>query len=152
MIKALYINGKNDLNDAFYVREQVFVKEQNIDTNLVFDDLDNEAIHVVVYENNMPVGSGRIIRDNDEYLIGRIGVLQENRGKDYGDLIVRMLIQKGFDMGANQIVVHSQLPPVPFYKKIGFKEVGEIYEEASIEHITMILVKENLIKNCHNKK
>ncbi|MCT4597295.1 MAG: GNAT family N-acetyltransferase [Vallitalea sp.] len=151
MITAIYIDGNSDCKDAFYVREEVFVKGQNIDKNLVFDDLDEHAIHVVVYEDSKPVGCGRLINSSDEYLIGRIGVLEHKRGNYYGDLIVRMLIQKAFDIGAQEISVHSQLPAVKFYNKIGFKEYGDIYKEASMDHINMKLIKENLRKNCNKK-
>lgn len=152
MITALYVDGDSDCKDAFYVREEVFVKGQEIDKHIVFDDIDKKAIHVVVYEDDQPVGSGRLVNNDNEYLIGRIGVLEHKRGNYYGDLIVRMLIQKAFDLGAQEIIIHSQLPPVQFYKKIGFIEFGDVYKEASIDHIKMKLKKENIKKKCSKKK
>lgn len=151
MISGVYIDGNKDIEDAVFVREQVFVNEQHIPNNLVFDDFDNEAIHVIVYEDKKPVGTGRLVFDNGIYLIGRIAVLTDKRGNNYGDLVVKMLIQKAFDMGAEYIEVHSQIKAVMFYKKIGFIESSEIYKEAGIDHITMKLQKGKMIKKCNCK-
>lgn len=151
MINAIYINGNEDVKDAFSVREKVFIDEQNIDGNIVFDNLDKRAKHVVVYKDKNPVGTGRLIYHNGAYLIGRIAVLKEKRGSHYGDLVVRMLVQKAFDMGAEFVELHSQLSAVNFYKKIGFQESGEVYQEASIDHINMRLKKGQLKKGCNHK-
>ncbi|GMQ58598.1 hypothetical protein AN1V17_29930 [Vallitalea sediminicola] len=151
MINAIYINGDKDIEDAIFVRNKVFVNEQNIDYSIVFDSDDTEAIHVVVYEGKSPVGTGRMTNKDNEYLIGRIAVLKEKRGNYYGDLIVRMLIQKGFDVGADFIEVHSQLPAANFYKKIGFSEYGEVYQEANIDHISMRLEKGKMKRKCNCK-
>jgi predicted GNAT family N-acyltransferase len=146
MIRAIYIKGE-DLTDAFFIRKKVFIEEQKIDVNIDFDDLDKDAIHVVAYEDNYPVGTGRLINKENIYIIGRIAVLKEKRGNYYGDLIVRMLIKKAFDSGAEFVDIHSQLSAISFYKKIGFKEYGKKYVVASIEHIDMRLLKENF-KTC----
>lgn len=151
MISGVYINGDKDIKDTVFVRNEVFVNEQNIDYNIVFDGIDHEAIHVVVYEDKSPVGTGRLVSRDNIYLIGRIAVLKEKRGNNYGDLIVKMLIQKAFDMGADFIEVHSQISAVDFYKKIGFVEYGEIYTEAGISHINLKLEKGKMKKKCNCK-
>ncbi|WP_113672962.1 GNAT family N-acetyltransferase [Vallitalea guaymasensis] len=151
MINAIYINGDKNIEDAIFVRDKVFVNEQNIDYNIVFDGEDKEAVHVVVYEDKNPVGTGRMTIQDNLYLIGRIAVLKEKRGNYYGDLIVRMLIQKAFDTGADFVEVHSQLPAVNFYKKIGFEEFGEVYQEADIDHINMRLEKGKMKRKCNCK-
>ncbi|GKX30309.1 hypothetical protein SH1V18_27890 [Vallitalea longa] len=151
MITGVYINGDKDIKDALFVRDEVFVNEQNIDYNIVFDGIDEEAIHVVVYEDKSPVGTGRLIFKDGIYLIGRIAVLKNKRGNNYGDLVVKMLIQKAFDSGADYIEVHSQLKAVPFYKKIGFVEYGEVYSEADISHLNMKLEKGKMKKKCNCK-
>jgi predicted GNAT family N-acyltransferase len=148
MINAIYINGDRDIKDAVLVRDKVFVNEQNIDYNSVFDGNDSQAIHVIVYEGKNPVGTGRMIEKDNVYIIGRIAVLKEKRGNYYGDLIVRMLITKAFDMGAIYIEVHSQLPVMDFHKKIGFQEYGEVYQQENIEHINMKLTKDKIKKRC----
>lgn len=161
----MYISGKfltygDDLSQAFEIRKEVFVKEQGIPEELVFDDLDQNAIHAIVYEehkitkeNGMgqmpkPVGSGRIIYDGSTCMIGRVAVLKDYRGKKYGDFLIKMMLQKAFMAGVKEVVVHSQTSAEGFYQKIGFKRVGENFMEAGIEHCEMKIEKKYVNRAC----
>ena len=151
MIMTEIKKGWDGLEIPYSIREKVFIEEQGVDTYIEKDQYDQSADHVVVYEDNLPVGTGRLIEINGEYLIGRIAVLKEHRGKKYGDLIVRVLVNQGFKKGAERIVLHSQLTALAFYEKIGFKAEGPVYEEASILHQNMYLTPEMFRKPCdHN--
>lgn len=150
MIMASYVHGHEALEDVMPIRERVFVMEQGISKAYITDDYDHDAIHVVAFEGEQPVGAGRLVKIDDVYTIGKIAVLKDKRKKMYyGDLVVRMLIQKGFDLGAERIVVHAQKKQaVPFYEKVGFEAVGKkIYEKKqAIACLDMVIEKENIKK------
>lgn len=150
MIKGVYLNGEEDLTDAFSIRRKVFIEEQKVPEEIEMDELDAYAIHAVAYDGDKAVATGRIIYDGDTYKIGRIAVLKEERGKQYGDFIVRMLVDKAFLHGAKEVLLGAQLPAVGFYEKIGFKPCGEEFEEAGIPHIPMKLQHDGLCKKCQN--
>lgn len=150
----MYISGKilsysDDLSQAFMIRREVFVKEQGIPEERVFDDMDHTALHVVVYEESRintedglkrvqkPVGSGRICFDGSNCKLGRIAVLKDYRGKKYGDFLVRMLLQKAFSAGIQEVTVDAQTSVEEFYSKIGFQRVGENFMEVGKEHCKM---------------
>lgn len=138
MITTKWFNGNENLNDSFNIRRKVFIEEQKIDESLEFNGSDDDAYILVVYENNKPIGTGRIIFQNDECLLGRIAVLKEERGKKIGDLIVRMLIRKSFEMGAEKQYVHAQIRAKAFYETLGFISYGDEYYEDTILHISMV--------------
>ncbi len=148
MITASYIQGHEALEDVMPIRERVFVMEQGISKAYITDDYDHDAIHVVAFEGEQPVGAGRLVKIDDVYTIGKIAVLKDKRKMYYGDLVVRMLIQKGFDLGAECIVVHAQKQAVPFYEKVGFEAVGKIYEKQAIACLDMVIEKDNIKKKC----
>lgn len=149
MIKGVYLNGEDNLTDVLAIRKKVFVEEQKISEEIEFDGMDAYAIHAVAYEADKAVATGRIIYDGDTYKIGRVAVLKEERGKKYGDFIVRMLVDKAFLHGAEEVILGSQLHAAGFYEKIGFEQYGEIFEEAGIPHIHMKLKREGLCKKCN---
>ncbi len=133
--------GIDSLDDAYMVREAVFIKEQGVHVDLERDEHDLKAVHIVVYDGKEPVACGRVIfPDNNTATLGRIAVLKEHRGSGYGDLVVRMLIRHAFDSGYEKQYVHSQLPARGFYEKLGFKAYGDEYMEAGIMHISMVHV------------
>lgn len=138
MITTKWLNGNEDLTDSFYVRRKVFIDEQKIDESLEFNGTDDNAYILVVYEDDKPIGTGRIIIDNNEYLLGRIAVLKEERGKKIGDLVVRKLIKKSCEMGADKQYVHAQIRAKGFYETLGFNAYGNEYYEDTIPHISMV--------------
>lgn len=149
VVKGVYLNGENDLTDAINIRRKVFIEEQQVAEEIEIDGMDPYAIHAVAYVENKAVATGRIIYDGDTYKIGRVAVLKEERGKQYGDFIMRMLIDKAFLHGAQEVILGAQLHAVGFYEKLGFEPYGEVFSEAGIEHIHMKLKNGNLCKKCN---
>jgi len=148
MIEAKYIYGHEALKLCGGIRYEVFTEEQGVDIRHERDLYDYFAHHVVVMEGDQPVATGRLIFTNGIFLLGRIAVLKQHRGKNYGDLVVRMLIDRAFSIGANEVEVHAQLSVQGFYEGIGFMPIGEPFYEAGIEHITMVVDQESLQKRC----
>ncbi|MFU0827719.1 MAG: N-acetyltransferase domain-containing protein [Lachnoclostridium sp.] len=155
MVQGKYLHYGDDLSEVMNIRRKVFVEEQGISEEEEFDEYDDQAIHALVYDVNnekRPVATGRVYYDGNHYRIGKIAVLKEERGKYYGDFVVRLLINKAFLSGAEEVVVSAQKKVVPFYEKIGFKTYGESYEEAGTEHILMKVKLDTVCTKCkeHN--
>ena len=120
-----------------HVREQVFIVEQSVAKELEFDGQDTTSKHVIVYNGNEPVGTGRM-QDNGH--IGRIAVLKEYRHRGIGTSIMKALIRSARDSGQGGVWLSSQCQAKDFYKKLGFKEYGDVFQEAGIDHIKMDLL------------
>ena len=81
-------------NIAFQIREEVFVKEQNIPIEVEFDDhdsLDGQCEHILGYFNELPDGTGRIIIQDGIGKLDRICILKPYRQYGLGKLIVTSL-------------------------------------------------------------
>lgn len=148
MIYAEIVHGMSGLKQQFSIRQKVFVEEQGIDIRLEQDGKDKECSHVLVMVDNLAVGTGRVIDTDKGPLIGRIAVLKEHRGKQYGDLIVRKLVDLCFRQGEKKVEVHSQLPVISFYEGIGFTVSGEEFLENGIKHISMYITKDSFKTKC----
>ena len=140
MISTKWLKGNDDLIDAHTIRAKVFINEQNVPQEVEMDDKDLGAFHVVVYNDEKAVATGRLLINESEFLIGRIAVLKEERKKGFGDLVVKMLVRKAEDKGAKEVLVHAQMSALKFYEKLGFKIVGNEYieENTNIPHIHMV--------------
>ena len=137
-IKFIDVNRPGALEDSFYVRREVFIKEQNVPEEEEFDELDLKAHHVIVYANAKPVATGRLVQNGKSCLIGRICVLNECRGKQIGKLVVEKLLEKAAEIKAEEVHVHAQTHAVNFYEKLGFTAYGDTYLESNIERISMV--------------
>ncbi len=121
-----------------HIREEVFVKEQHFKEE--FDLIDNEATHIVLFLNNVPIGTGRFFIENDEHRVGRVAILKNYRNKGYGSIILKELENKIRTLGGNKIVLSSQKQAIGFYKKLDYIETGDFYLEEHCPHIKMIKV------------
>lgn len=148
MVEGKFLRGTNDLTDCYKIRQVVFCEEQGKTSDEEFDGLDKDCIHVLIFEGDEYVATGRLYCKDEYYKIGRIAVLKHARGKHYGDFVVRMLIDQAFQLGAKKVYVGAQIKAISFYKKIGFKVNGEEYEEARMPHIPMEIEKIHLCTGC----
>lgn len=127
-------------NECFVIRKKVFIEEQSVPFDLERDDLDAIAIHYLLsFENNF-VATARWYKDGHNAHIGRVAVLKEYRGKNFGKQIIEKSIEdirNGYKMKG--VVLASQVQAKEFYEKIGFKEFGNEFIEAGILHVNMIL-------------
>ena len=109
--------GDVALHEAFEVRSQVFVREQGISEDLVFDGHDREALHMVVKDGEQVIGSARVrfLADNQAKL-ERMAVSKRYRHKGIGREMLLFLDAVWKDKQVQQVIIHAQLEVVPFYK------------------------------------
>ncbi len=111
--------------EARYIRITVFVKEQGFKEE--FDSDDNISTHIVMFDGDKPAATVRFYFDNDkqEYMIGRLAVLREYRGRGLGGEIVREAERLIKEKGGTSISLHSQCRAQSFYERLGYKAFGE---------------------------
>ena len=132
------VTGEVELQEAFEVRRQVFVREQDIPEELVFDGHDGEALHVVVKDGKRVISSARIqFLSNNQAKLERMAILKRYRRKGIGREMLLFLDAVWKDKQVQQVIIHAQLEVVPFYKLCGFDELGLPFREAGIKHIKM---------------
>ena len=132
------VASDRDLKAAFDVRRQVFVDEQCIPEDLVFDGRDQEALHIVVKDGECVVGTARVLFLSDSRAkLERMAVTRASRRKGIGRGIISFLNEELRNKQVEQLVLHAQLGVVEFYKSCGFEESGLPFWEAGIKHIKM---------------
>lgn len=123
-------------NEIRSIRSEVFIKEQHVPEELEWDGMDEEAIHVIAMdENQQPVGTGRLLSTGQ---IGRMAVLPQERNKGIGSDMLDTLIRYAQQHLATTVFLNAQLYAVGFYKRHGFVQVGENFEDANIPHCKMV--------------
>ena len=134
MIKPLFHIGLTP--DAKLIREEVFMQEQGFEHE--FDEQDETAITLVLYLDDYPIATGRLIKvDPATYQIGRIAVRKMFRHQQVGSYLMSFLCEKARDLGAKTAIVHAQLDKRAFYNRLGFYEYGGgvIDEDEGVPHI-----------------
>lgn len=124
-------------DDARWIREEVFVKEQEFMDE--FDEIDNTASHVVIYKDDKPIAVFRYFQgiNEGEYMLGRIAIIKECRGKYIGKELLFLAEKLIQSEGGRSISLSAQTRAKEFYKKNGYIEKGIPYYEEYCEHIQM---------------
>ena len=127
-----------ELKGAFEVRKQVFVEEQGIPEDLELDELDVEAMHMVVKDGEGIVGTARVLfLAASQAKLERMAILKPFRRRGIGKGIISFLDEEFKNRGTEQVVLHAQCSAVNFYKSCGFEESGSPFWEAGIKHVKM---------------
>lgn len=127
-----------DLYEIIVLREAVFVVEQNC----VYQDADGKdfaALHLCGKHNGALVAYCRIYPENGAIHIGRVVTASEYRKMG----LAYELMQRAHHFtaskfqGFKEIHISAQKYLEKFYRKLGYKVVGDEYLEDGIPHIEM---------------
>lgn len=113
MVQGRWFPIGGDLTEPLSVREAVFGRGR--------DSLDDMAWQVVVYREGRAVGSARLWWQDDAFRLGDVGVLPQERGRGYGDLLVRLLLFKALTHNAVRVGLVAPQEVQPFFAKYGFQ-------------------------------
>ena len=142
----IYIRSYNELNkrelfDIYFLRQEVFIVEQNC----VYQDIDQKdqySYHLIAYYEDVLVAYLRILPPGisyDEPSIGRVLTKISYRGRGFATKIMLCAIQKVKDVYKHSnIRISAQEYLIPFYTSLNFESVGEVYLEDDIPHIEMM--------------
>jgi len=120
--------------EASRIRLKVFVEEQRVPPEIEMDDKDAVCVHALAYAGGKAVGTGRLLPDGH---VGRMAVLKQSRSLGVGGAILERLVEEARRRGMREVVLSAQTHALGFYRKHGFREEGEVFEEAGIPHQEM---------------
>ncbi|WP_045506886.1 GNAT family N-acetyltransferase [Bacillus amyloliquefaciens] len=138
-MEAIIAKTEKQLNDAFFVRKEVFVKEQHVPEEEEIDQFEDTSEHIVIYDGGQPVGAGRWRLKDGHGKLERICVMKSHRSLGVGAIIMRALEKAAEAKGAGSFILHAQTQAVPFYEKQGYRVTsGEEFLDAGIPHLEMV--------------
>ena len=122
MVSTRWLQGAKNISEALNIRKAAF-EELKLGKANISDVFDDFSFNVVVYEDDEGAGTGRLLFKDGMYFIDNVCVLKEFRGRRYGDLIVRMLIRKAVNMGAEKTYTECSNKCRAFFERIGFESI-----------------------------
>jgi predicted GNAT family N-acyltransferase len=153
MIQGKLLQYGNNLEEVYSIRRNVFIEELGIPKEIELDDFDDEAIHVLVYEvnsnNKTAVATGRIKYCGESCIIDKVAVLKEYRQKEYGDFTIRMLLNRAFTAGINEVTADVSPEVFGFFEKLGFHKIVDGVSENTKE--IKIKINSSDVKTCCKK-
>ncbi|MDP4550844.1 GNAT family N-acetyltransferase [Alkalihalobacillus macyae] len=131
------VESNNELDDAFKVRNTVFVEEQKVPAELEIDEHENDATHFVAYDDRIPVAAGRFRVVDQMAKVERICVLSSYRKTGLGQELINTIEEQAEKLNLSKMKLNAQLSAVGFYNKLGYETVSGEFMDAGIPHVTM---------------
>lgn len=132
--------SRRELQAHFAIRKAVFVDEQNVFENSDVDLHDRHGIPIVAIDEdtNEIVGAVRCYRDEgDIWIGGRLAVEREHRGRRVGAALVKKAEAVVKQRNCRRFLAHVQVRNVPFFKLLGWRELGDPTMYHGLEHQRM---------------
>jgi predicted GNAT family N-acyltransferase len=101
------------------------------------DQYDEEAVHYLLSQSDVPIGTARLLNKNGFAKIGRMAIVSQERHKGLGLLLMRYVMNDAFSRGFQVSILDAQAYAVPFYTKLGYVVEGDVFSDAGIPHLHM---------------
>ena len=124
-------------NEAFRLRREVFIVEQNVPPDEEFDADDLTCAHVVAILNGDVCGTLRVIAAEGYMKIGRVVTGLPWRGKGVASAMLRHAMAEHAGARENRFHLAAQSDKMALYQRFGFKAYGEEFLDVGIPHFNM---------------
>ncbi len=132
------ITETDDIAACHALRQTVFIDEQGVREIDEWDELDDQAVHLLAIVHGQPVGTARLLTQGETGKIGRICVVKDQRGTGLGAALVQHAIDRLVATpGITRLMLGAQEHAIGFYQKLGFTAYGPTYDDAGIPHRDM---------------
>ena len=146
-MKFTWVQGDKSpiFQDALWVRDEVFTKEQGYPAEIDYDEMDGRAWQLVLYgeegHHAAPKAIGTLrffVNDAGEYQIGRVAILKDYRGQKLGKALLKEALKKCAVLAeSDTVILHAQIAAKGLYETFDFQAEGEIFLEEGEPHILM---------------
>jgi predicted GNAT family N-acyltransferase len=122
---------------ALALREEVFCGEQGVSLAEERDGRDEEALHLVVVDDGVVVGTCRLLIEGTTVKLGRMAVSRTRRGLGLARALITEAETRARALGAERMVLAAQLNAQALYDRAGYDAYGDVFLDAGIEHVMM---------------
>ncbi|KZN37798.1 GNAT family N-acetyltransferase [Pseudoalteromonas luteoviolacea] len=142
VVRTFHELSHDEIFMMFKARVDIFVVEQACAYPEIDDiDRDLNTRHILFFEQGQLKAYARCYpKDGAIVAIGRVLITSESRGSGMGYTLMNAALacaKQQFPDSRVQIAAQSYLQP--FYNKLGFEPISDVYLEDGIEHIDMQL-------------
>ena len=138
MIAVREVADPADYDAAIALRREVFVVEQGVTEAEDLDGRDPEATHFVAVDDGRVIAACRVLEGRDgTILFGRLVVAADRRREGVASLMLAQAETWARTHGGRRISLSAQTAAQTLYEQAGYRQRGEPYVEARIEHVWM---------------
>jgi len=135
------------------LEDQLYQQERNLRNRILLRPIgipdygwehnDTKSWHFVAIESEKVIGCVVLVRLDEnasKTQLIQMAVEKEFQGRGIGRMLVEYLIEFASENKVQEIQIHARDDVKVFYEQLGFRVVGEPFEEVGIKHRHMLMV------------
>ena len=135
---TITVASPTDFPLCLAIRRRVFVEEQNFPAEREMDPHDPVATHWLAQSPTGPMATARARVVGPFAKAERVAVLATFRQGGVGRRLMEAIEQWTQDQGLEGVRLNAQVDALPFYRKLGYRQEGPIFNEAGHPHQSMV--------------
>lgn len=128
-----------EMDEALFLRYKVLRWPLNLEFHP--DDIQNEwdSFHIGAYTSHETLIGVLVLKPIDKNTIKmrQVAIDENFQSSGAGTQLVQFSEVFAKSKGFSKMELHARLQAVPFYKKLGYKSKGDIFQEVNIDHLFM---------------
>lgn len=140
MTEVRHIRTSDEQEQAYAIRHEVFVVEQQVPASEEIDEHEPIAEHYLALADGKAIGTARWRITEKGVKLERFAVLKEWRKSGAGRALLRKMLEDIHATPSLEKVLcylHAQVAASGFYAKEGFTAKGKPFDECGIQHYYM---------------
>ena len=130
--------GSTEYDEIVPLRYEILRKPLNLHFTAEQLAAESDYFHLAYYQNEKLIASLILVPEgNGKMKMKQVVVATGHQGKGIGAKLIFAAEQLAVEKGYNFIYCHARDTAVPFYLKLNYKQVGEMFEEVTIPHWEM---------------
>jgi predicted GNAT family N-acyltransferase len=104
------------------------------------DEVEKEKsnLHIAAYEDGKMLGCCMLVEENPKTVrLRQMAVINDLQGKGIGRALMQFAENLARDRGYKSITMHARKNATGFYEKLGYKKIGQEFQEITIPHFVM---------------
>lgn len=130
--------GLDDYNKSIELRDKILRKPLGLEYSSDFLAAEKDQFHIGIFSDDKILGILLLqIIDPKTLKMRQVAVDEHLQGTGIGRKLVEFSEEFAFHKGFRKITLHARKTAVPFYEKLNYNIIGEMFLEIGIEHFEM---------------
>lgn len=131
-------HGSQEYRKMVQLRDDILRKPLGL--HFTEEELESEKDNLLVaaYEDDRMLGCCMLVEEDPQTVrLRQMAVMNDLQGKGIGSALMTFAENLARDRGFRRITMHARKNALGFYEKMGYKKVGEEFQEITIPHYVM---------------
>src|SRR6476619_6870578 len=130
--------GTPEYQQMLKLRDDILRKPLGLDFSSNELEQEKDNLLIAAYEDDQMLGCCMLVAEEPQTVrLRQMAVMNDLQGKGIGRALMQFAENLARDRGYKKITMHARKNALGFYEKMGYRKIGEEFQEITIPHYVM---------------